>query len=1201
MKNKNKITALLLSGVILCPQGVAFSAKMPDSFDNILINPGFETADDYGFPEGWKSDGQNLIPNGDFENQSISAGLNLENKAVRYTIAGGAKKVEVDLNTNDAPAALGGYCLKATWGDELKWGGAHVQDDTHGLIPLSYDSSYILRSYAKAGHSSYFTQAKDRFQFNIVTSYINANGKGDNVMDNSAWIPTTEWQEFSTTFTVPPVEEVTDVEGGPFVKRYQVRAGNIRVKEGTLYFDNIRMEKLSRCDAGESKSGSKSLKIVAYDDGMDEVWTSDATADIIQGRDLVFGASLKGTADAQIRLVYYDANGAKVAADEKEIIKSENWQDYLFSSTVPDEAKTAALEIVNSGESGTVWVDDCFIGKRNAASASQEETYQAWFKANYSSMYTGSEHIKAAVAARYYKYFKKNSYLNDAVTSYKVMMATWQADKSVMNDLADDFFSGNYIVETYMLMKELGQTTAEEEALMLEYLDDFIRFGYMESHNQVAARAIGAAYAVKAFPDYKNASKWQEWLENYWAVLDNDHDFQEDAGDYNAVMMRDVIRWLEIAGMEEELLEDGWRDMFKRYLYQLAPNGSMPEYGDDFYGRTLDWIYIFEYLADLYNDGEFAYGARKAFDWGIKNAVKNKLMTTETLELLPRLYGGEVKKPELGSMITTRRLMGGEEVMNKILLRNEKGYVWIENTYNLSHSHVNSKGAVTYYEYDNVPLFHSFERRYIDARFQQRPVILPADEPFPFNGVMGNQMNPGMARTGVWYHNELDLTKLPPGSYDNLNLRNIDQLCLRLSREKEDHVLVTFDNIRFEGPKGVKMLYDFEDGSTGKFKNSKCTVTDGGYESDKAMTVRVDSNNVFYNANILEKIDITEYDTLKWDWKTETDDNKASTGLWTVIRVTDYDCIEELAKDAFLSGNDDCYIQTFPGELNTYDSYISEARVEDRDGDSFAELEISDIYMPGNVMKRRILLTKEGYLISADTIYPTENADGMRAGTIWGLYNIEERGDNWFLQKGEKPWYDGISDTKGKTNGMFVKFSDKNNRIDSVSVAPNAQTQSASRIIKAGNPESFITVAAPNINDARSGSEIAETIKMHYDLPNSAGVSYETPEGTVHIEFPEDGGFKVVRGNEYAYKPELSADGENVTLKSIVYGDVMPALAFYKDNVLIKVITDIEKTDMGDYDEYNITAATDGADLVKALVWDEMKPMACGEIGLYVN
>ena len=212
------------------------------------------------------------------------------------------------------------------------------------------------------------------------------------------------------------------------------------------------------------------------------------------------------------------------------------------------------------------------------------------------------------------------------------------------------------------------------------------------------------------------------------------------------------------------------------------------------------------------------------------------------------------------------------------------------------------------------------------------------------------------------------------------------------------------------------------------------------------------------------------------------------------------------------------------------------------------------------------------------------------------LYNIEERGDNWFLQKGEKPWYDGISDTKGKTNGMFVKFSDKNNRIDSVSVAPNAQTQSASRIIKAGNPESFITVAAPNINDARSGSEINEAIKIHYDLPDASGVFYESEEGTVHIEFPEKGDFKVTRENEYAYRPELLIDRENVILKSVIYGDEKPALAFYKGNALIKVITDIEKTDMGDFSEYNITVAADGADLVKAFVWDDMTPMTCTEL-----
>ena len=373
-------------------------------------------------------------------------------------------------------------------------------------------------------------------------------------------------------------------------------------------------------------------------------------------------------------------------------------------------------------------------------------------------------------------------------------------------------------------------------------------------------------------------------------------------------------------------------------------------------------------------------------------------------------------------------------------------------------------------------------------------------------------------------------------------------------------------------------------------------MTDGGYESDKAMTVRVDSDTIFYNANLYERFDITEYDTLKWDWKTATDDNKTETGLWFTMRVSDYDCIEELAKDAFVSGNGTCYIQIMPGEIDTYDAHITDAAVYDKDGDSFAEIEMDDFFMEGLLLKRRILLTKEGYLITADTLYPTEEADGYRGGSIWGLYNIEDRGDNWFLQKGEKKWYDGLADTKGKTNGMFVKFSDKNNRIDSTSVASNAQTQSASRIIHSGRPESFVTVVAPNINDAKSGSEINEAIKIHYDLPEASGVSYKTDVGTVHIEFPEDGGFKVVREKEFAYKPELSTDGENVILKSVVYGDEKPVLAFYKENCLVKVITDIPKRNMGDFEEFEITASKDGADTVKAFVWDDMKPMTCSEL-----
>ena len=119
MKNKKRLTALLLSAVLLCPQCPAFAEEMPDSFDNILTNPGFETETSYDFPQDWVSDGQNMIPNGDFEDNTLSAGYNLaNNKMMQYKNVGGAAKVEVCENEN-APEVLGRYALKATWGNDL--------------------------------------------------------------------------------------------------------------------------------------------------------------------------------------------------------------------------------------------------------------------------------------------------------------------------------------------------------------------------------------------------------------------------------------------------------------------------------------------------------------------------------------------------------------------------------------------------------------------------------------------------------------------------------------------------------------------------------------------------------------------------------------------------------------------------------------------------------------------------------------------------------------------------------------------------------------------------------------------------------------------------------------------------------------------------------------------------------------------------
>ena len=80
----------------------------------LLANGGFEQADKYGFPLNWDSDGKNIIPNSDWESNSLSAGFAFDGTtAVKWGRAGGGDStVTVVSNGSDKPEGIGNYALK---------------------------------------------------------------------------------------------------------------------------------------------------------------------------------------------------------------------------------------------------------------------------------------------------------------------------------------------------------------------------------------------------------------------------------------------------------------------------------------------------------------------------------------------------------------------------------------------------------------------------------------------------------------------------------------------------------------------------------------------------------------------------------------------------------------------------------------------------------------------------------------------------------------------------------------------------------------------------------------------------------------------------------------------------------------------------------------------------------------------------------
>lgn len=335
---------------------------VPENYENILVNGGFEDYDDKGFPVNWDSAGKNLLVNGDFENASTDCGIDAAgNGALRYTNFGGVAKdgLSVADNSESDYNRYGMYSLRMQW-SKVQWGGAGLQNDTDGILKLSYGNDYILRASVKAENEDDFITSSHRFQFNVITNY---NPK-DSVMGQNSWIPNTNWQEFACTFSVPQKE--AEYPEYALARRFQTRTYSANSETAAMYVDNISIEKTSRTDISEKHSGERSLMINGYadNDGEDEVWQSQEVG-VVGGEKVYFGLSYKKdniTDGAGARLVFTDNSGREIRSRNIDLgAGSGAWNNKIIAETVPEQAQGAFVEVYVSEGAGTLWADDIFL------------------------------------------------------------------------------------------------------------------------------------------------------------------------------------------------------------------------------------------------------------------------------------------------------------------------------------------------------------------------------------------------------------------------------------------------------------------------------------------------------------------------------------------------------------------------------------------------------------------------------------------------------------------------------------------------------------------------------------------------------------------------------------------------------------------------------------------------------------------------
>ncbi len=100
------------------------------------------------------------------------------------------------------------------------------------------------------------------------------------------------------------------------------------------------------------------------------------------------------------------------------------------------------------------------------------------------------------------------------------------------------------------------------------------------------------------------------------------------------------------------------------------------------------------------------------------------------------------------------------------------------------------------------------------------------------------------------------------------------------------------------------------------------------------------------------------------------------------------------------------------------------AKAEQRGADACGEVTYSMYLQPDCRAVRRLVLTQEGYLLVHDELMAGPSLEGWNAGQLWQLYNLSERGTDWFASGATQPYATcpGHGDPTVE-RGMVVRYS----------------------------------------------------------------------------------------------------------------------------------------------------------------------------------
>ena len=733
------------------------------------------------------------------------------------------------------------------------------------------------------------------------------------------------------------------------------------------------------------------------------------------------------------------------------------------------------------------------IGEERSEALPEKPDYLAYIENQYNSMQTYITEATfygrignvrrmtnyMAVSAMLYKYTGKEEYLERAKWVYKIIISEWNRSPAIIKNTGDKFFTDiTFMIGLDILMSTGYEISKREMELIRADVRANAELNLKADDNQGFSLASGMLRAAKLFPNDPYADKWRRTAEEIFERYAWKFDSDENAGNYNAIAMFEVIQLARGLGREDVFRNPLAKEStFDRYKYQMTNFGIMPEYGDDYFGEWQNYVVLMEYAARLYNDPTYLYYAWRAFSAGNKNFPKEPLKEgtvgkkgdsdlwsmQELYEMLFIIELGETdmqcEKPENRAVVTKRKNRNGVEYYNKLVLSSDNSegapFVFADLYADGWHGHFNRRGSVGYYEAGGVPQFYGTARHNRSHVHSNVFAMMEPSIEFPmFDDIK--------IKPDEWVHETVPLEMLNSFVGKDSDYRMIDRILIRLAADnvKENRAFI-FDNLRLEGPAGTLMIDDLEAIGGWTRTDNPYSLTDQCTEGDKALYINVKpkSGYFYYSPYYNIEFSINDYNTLKYDWCYKSPAGKFDfTGVFRIF---------DLGVDASK------VIDMNYGDINLKPA-LDEATAWTEGEDSFSETVMPSYGTYDSTLTRRLALLDEGILIIQDNIEAGETADGYNMGPIWHqLTSPYASGENWFNAKNDpnKKYYAWSDGREYEKNDLMVWFEPQEgysfDSTDGVQIVNNptfTYVAYTKYTAKANAKRTFITVLYPHRN-----------------------------------------------------------------------------------------------------------------------------------------